>query len=176
MSLTLQAFAARVREALLDNDTPAGRTQVASLLADALKDRAFVDSLFDDAAPERKVVHEDPQLGFCILAHRYTDARDGGPHDHGPSWAIYGQADGETVMSDWEPVETASPGQRARVRKLREYKLTPGVAHLYNEGDIHAPSRAGASRLIRIEGVNLERVRRGVYEPMPATTAAPLRP
>lgn len=166
MSLTLSSFAASVRGILAANDNPAGREQVAALLRDALKDRRFVESLFDEASPERKVVYEDPKLGFCILAHRYTDARDGGPHDHGPSWAIYGQADGETRMTDWEPVGTAPSGGRAKVRKVREYTLTPGVAHLYNEGAIHAPSRFGPSRLIRIEGVNLERVRRGTYEPV----------
>lgn len=166
MNFTLQTFAARVRDILRDNNTPAGRSLVAALLADALKDRGFVDSVLDDSTPERKVVYEDPQLGFCILAHRYTDARVGGPHDHGPSWAIYGQADGETTMSDWERVDPASTEKRAKVKKLREYKLTPGVAHLYNEGEIHAPSRTGASRLVRIEGVNLEKVRRGSYEPV----------
>ena len=166
MSTTLASFAARVREILQHDDTPAGREQVATLLGDALKDRRFVESLFDDESPERKVVHEDPQLGFCILAHRYTDARDGSPHDHGPSWAIYGQADGETVMTDWVPVGAASSDGRASVKKVREYTLTPGVAHVYNEGDIHAPSRSGPSRLVRIEGVNLERVRRGTYRPV----------
>jgi hypothetical protein len=166
MALTLHDFASRIREMLRDNDNAGGRTQVAALLADALKDRSFIESLFDADSPERKVVFEDTELGFCILAHRYTDAREGGPHDHGPSWAIYGQADGETVMSDWVRVDPGSTETRARVRKVRDYKLTPGVAHLYNEGDIHAPSRAGASRLVRIEGVNLERVRRGSYEPV----------
>ena len=164
MSLTLQSFAAHVREILEMNNTHAGREQVAALLRDALKDRPFVDSLFDGASPERKLVHEDPGLGFCILAHRYTDARDGGPHDHGPSWAIYGQADGVTVMSDWVPVGAVSADGRAKVKKVREYELTPGVAHVYNEGEIHAPRRAGPTRLVRIEGVNLEGVRRGRYE------------
>lgn len=163
---TLQSFAARVREILEANDTPAGREQVAALLRDALKDRRIVESLFDEASPERKVVYEDPKLRFCILAHRYTDARDGGPHDHGPSWAIYGQADGETTMTDWVPVGAVSSDGRTKVRKVREYTLTPGAAHVYNEGAIHAPSRPGPSRLIRIEGVNMERVRRGKYEPV----------
>ena len=108
------------------------------------------------------MVYEDPQLGFCILAHRYTDARSGPPHDHGPSWAIYGQADGETVMSDWTPVGDAT-GTPRPVRKLRDYVLRPGAAHVYNEGDIHAPHRAGPTRLIRIEGRNLEHVQRGTY-------------
>ena len=165
MSLTLHSFAASVRAILQHDGGPAGREQVAALLRDALHDRPFVESLFDAASPERKVVYEDPELGFCILAHRYTQASAGGPHDHGPSWAIYGQADGETVMSDWVPVGAAAEDGRAKVSKVRDYTLTPGVAHLYNEGEIHAPSRGGAARLIRIEGVNLERVRRGKYEP-----------
>jgi hypothetical protein len=162
MPHTLTSFAARVRDILESGNTPAGRDKVAALLQDALRDRAFVQAQFDGNSPERKVVYEDPQLGFCILAHRYTGAKKGPPHDHGPSWAIYGQADGETVMSDWEPVA----GQPGKVRKLREYTLAPGSAHVYNEGAVHAPSRSGPTRLIRIEGTNLERVARGSYQPV----------
>ena len=111
MTHTLDSFAARVREILQKEDNPAGREKVAALLRDALGDRAFVESLFDGTSPERKVLYEDPQLGFCILAHRYTDARNSPPHGHGPSWAIYGQADGETVMTDWALVEAPSRRQ-----------------------------------------------------------------
>ena len=166
MSNTLDSFAAHVRDILQKENTPAGRERVTELLRDALEDRVFVESLFDERSPERRIVYEDPQLGFCILAHRYTDAKKGLPHDHGPSWAIYGQADGETIMSDWLPLEAAAPGKPGKVKKLREYTLAPGIAHLYNEGDVHAPSRTGPNRLIRIEGTNLERVARGRYEPV----------
>ena len=166
MKHTLSSFAAQVRDVLQTNNTPAGRDKVAALLRDALADRPFVESLFDEKSPERKVVYQDPQLGFCILAHRYTDAKVGPPHDHGPSWAIYGQADGETVMSDWQPVEAAAPGKPGKVKKLREYTMTPGHAHVYNEGDVHAASRAGPTRLIRIAGSNLEGVARGSYRPV----------
>ncbi|NPC55317.1 hypothetical protein [Caenimonas soli] len=164
MPHTLDSFAARVREILLKENNPGGREKVAALLCDVLRDRAFVETLFDETSPERKVLYEDPQLGFCILAHRYTDAKDSPPHDHGPSWAIYGQADGETVMSDWTLVDAASLDHK--VKELRKYTLTPGRAHVYNEGDLHAPSRAGPTRLIRIEGTNMERVARRKYEPV----------
>ena len=40
---------------------------------------------------------------------------------------------------------------------------TPGVAHVYNEGDLHSPTRVTSTRLIRIEGVNMETVRRFKY-------------
>jgi len=166
MSHTLASFAAQVREILQNDDTPAGRERAATLLRDALRDPEFVESLFDEHSPERKVVYQDQQLGFCILAHRYTDARQGGPHDHGPSWAIYGQASGETVMSDWAPLDPAAVETPARVKKLREYTMRPGDAHVYNEGDVHAPSRSGPNRLIRIEGTNLENVKRGKYRPV----------
>jgi len=166
MTHTLPSFSAQVRDILQDDNTPTGRERVAAVLRDALADRTFVESLFDEASPERKVVYQDPQLGFCILAHRYTDAKSGPPHDHGPSWAIYGQADGETIMSDWQPVEAAAPGNPGKATKLREYTLAPGQAHVYNEGAVHAPSRLGPTRLIRIEGTNLEMVARGSYRPV----------
>jgi predicted metal-dependent enzyme (double-stranded beta helix superfamily) len=168
MPHTLPTFAANVRSILQADDTPAGRERVAVLLREALADRAFVESLFDDASPERRIVHEDPQLGFCILAHRYTGAKNSPPHDHGPSWAIYGQADGETAMTDWQLLEPATPDRPGQVRKTRDYTLTPGVAHVYNEGDLHAPSRSGPTRLVRIEGTNMDHVSRLKYEAVAA--------
>ena len=164
MAQTLQSFAAKSREILKAENNPAGRSKVAALLAEALKDEAFVAAQFDDASPERKILYEDPDLGFCILAHHYHGAKDSPPHDHGPSWAIYGQARGETKMSDWELIEPASPEKPGKVKKKRDYKLTPGVAHVYNEGDLHSPSRAGPTRLIRIEGTNMEKVKRLKFE------------
>jgi len=68
-------------------------------------------------------------------------------------------------MSDWELVSPASPDQPGKVKHKTKYKLTPGVAHVYNEGDLHSPSRAGPTRLIRLEGTNMEKVKRLKYEP-----------
>jgi len=38
------------------------------------------------------------------------------------------------------------------------------MAYLYNEGDLHSPRREGTTRLIRIEGKNMEKVQRFPYE------------
>jgi hypothetical protein len=43
------------------------------------------------------------------------------------------------------------------------YEMTPGMAKLYDIGDVHSPSRAGPTRLIRIEGENLDNVKRDPF-------------
>lgn len=165
MGHTLQSFAARCRDILKAENNPAGRGKVCSLLQEALKDEGFVSTTLTDETPERKILYEDPDLGFCILAHNYRGPKESPPHDHGPSWAIYGQAKGETAMSDWELLEAATAETPGKVRKTRSYKLTPGVAHVYNEGDLHSPSRTDSTRLIRIEGTNMEKVKRLKFQP-----------
>jgi hypothetical protein len=163
MSITLASLAQDCRDLLAAGDTPSAREQVAARLAQALRDPAFLREQFPQPQPERKIVYEDPQLGFCILVHEYHDVREGGPHDHGPSWAIYGQAEGENEMTEFEALEPAAPGRPGTVRVLRRYTMHPGNVHLYNEGAIHAPRRFGACKLVRIEGRDLAKVARGSY-------------
>jgi hypothetical protein len=71
------------------------------------------------------VLYEDPELGFCVLAHSYKGAKDSPPHDHGPSWAIYGQAAGETEMTDYALVAKPADGKPGQARPVRTYKLLP---------------------------------------------------
>lgn len=164
MAHTLETFAAKAHDILTADPGPAGRQQVRALVEDVLKDDAFVARHLGDDVPERKILYQDPQLGFCILAHVYRGAKESNPHDHGPSWAIYGQARGETIMNDWALVERATPDKPGKVRHVRSYRLEPGTAHVYNEGDLHSPRREGPTRLIRIEGTNMDRVKRLTYE------------
>jgi len=164
MSWTLEKFASACRQALTAEPGPAGRKKVCEIVHDVLKDDAFVTKYVGDDVPERKILYEDPKLGFCILAHVYQGKKESNPHDHGPSWAIYGQARGETVMSDWALVEKAAPDKPGKVRLATSYTLKPGMAHVYNEGDLHSPRREGPTRLIRIEGTNMDKVKRLAYE------------
>jgi hypothetical protein len=163
MAHTLDQFSSACHRILTDDPGPGGRTKVCDLLQEVLRDEAFLARHLGDDVPERRILYEDRQLGFCILAHNYTGAKESAPHDHGPTWAIYGQARGETVMSDWAVVEPAVEGKLGKVRLVRSYTLTPGMAHVYNEGDLHSPRRDGPTRLIRIEGRNTETLRRLPY-------------
>jgi hypothetical protein len=163
MSFTLESFAGDVQRILQRDPGPTGREQVRRLVEEALQDRQFIAAHVNDDTPERQVIYEDPQLGFCVCAHVNRGAREANPHDHGSSWAIYGQAFGETEMSDWQIVEPAAEGQPGRVRRARVYSLKPGMAHLYNEGDVHSPKRVAATGLLRIEGKNTAKMKRLAY-------------
>ena len=164
MTPTLQQFAAECRTILRSEPGPSGRRQICMRLEQLLREPNFVRASIREDTPERQVLYEDPELGFCVLAHRYNGPKDSPPHDHGPSWAIYGQASGETEMTDYELVEPASQQKPGKARPLRTYKLTPGTAYLYNEGDLHSPRRHGPTQLIRIEGMNMDRIRRLRFE------------
>ena len=164
MGYTLEQFSAEAHRILAADPGPEGRNKVCGLVQQACTDAEFVAKHLPDGGPERKILYEDPQLGFCILAHVYHGAKESQPHDHGPTWAIYGQAEGETIMTDYFPVARPGEGQPGKARPVRDYKLTPGMAYVYNEGDLHSPRRDGSTKLIRIEGRNVEKIRRFPYE------------
>jgi hypothetical protein len=163
MGFTLDTFASECRRILKADPSPVGRGRVRDLVQEVLKDEMFVATYLNESTPDRQVIYEDPELGFCICAHLNRDAREANPHDHGSSWAIYGQAFGETEMSDWEIIEPAADGKPGKVRRARVYSLKPGMAHIYNEGDVHSPKREGTTGLIRIEGKNTEKMKRLAY-------------
>lgn len=164
MAYTLERFSTECHNILAADPGPKGREKVCAIVREVLKDEEFVKAHLGDDAPERKILFEDPELGFCILGHVHHDAKNSKPHDHGPYWAIYGQARGETVMTDYEAVARPGEGQPGKARPVKDYTLTPGMAYLYNEGDLHSPRRDGPTRLIRIEGKNMEKVKRYPYE------------
>ncbi|HUO65073.1 MAG TPA: hypothetical protein VMT97_15265, partial [Terriglobales bacterium] len=109
MGYTLEQFADTCHRILAEDPGLKGRQKVCEAVQEVLVDDAFVAKHLGDDVPERKILYEDPQLGFCILAHSYKGAKESQPHDHGPSWAIYGQAGGETHMSDYALLEAATP-------------------------------------------------------------------
>jgi len=165
MSYTLEQFSADCRAALSKDPGPAGRELVRQYTARASCDPDFVAKyLGPEASAERKILYEDPDLRFCILAHVYRGAKNSQPHDHGPSWAVYCQVSGITEMTDWRLLQKPANGEPGKVEKVRSYTLTPGTAHVYNEGDLHSPRRDSDTRLIRIEGMDLTKVKRDKFE------------
>jgi hypothetical protein len=163
MAYTLMQLASDIRETLKAGDDRAAKERVCGYVSRALADREFTATYLRDRAPganPREVLYEDPELGFCICGHVFSGAAHGAPHDHGSSWAIYGQAAGSTEMTEWRTSGRGKPDEPILVEPVTTYVMRPGDARLYDVGDVHSPKRAAAAKLIRIEGQNLDRVRR----------------
>lgn len=163
MGYTLSELAADIRRELEADSSPAAKAAVCGLVARALKDEEFVATHLKErpaGSNPREVLYEDPELGFCICGHVYPTKAIGSPHDHGSSWAIYGQAAGVTEMTEWKVVEKGQNGRPTKVEPVLAYVMNPGDVRLYDVGVVHSPKREAPVKLIRIEGRNLDHVQR----------------
>ena len=106
------------------------------------------------------MLYEDPDLGFQVLAHINDKARVSPPHDHGASWAIYGQATHYTDMIEWDRDDDGSQTGEAKLKPAKKYRLTPGHAGIYQDGKIHSIDYPDYARFIRVTGTNLDNIDR----------------
>ncbi len=165
MGEILDKFATECHDILKADSSKAGLQKVSDALEKVLVQEEFVqEHLGPDNDSPRKILYKDPELGFCIFAHVHKGVTGSSPHDHGESWAIYGQAVGTTTMTDYELVERPNGAAPGKVRAVRSYDLTPGLSKAYDVGEFHSPKREGETRLVRIEGIDLDTITRDKYE------------
>jgi len=161
MTYTLEQLSSDIRAALKADPGVGGKQAVCKLVSRVLLDKDFVaNHLNADQCKPRKVLYEDPELGFCVCGHVYETPAHGAPHDHGSSWAIYGVAVGDTEMTDWRIVRQGDGVNPTLVEPARTYVMKPGDSHLYDVGAVHSPKRDTLTKLVRIEGANLDRIKR----------------
>ena len=161
MSYTLDQFVSDCHSILKHDPGPGGREEVRTRLERLLSDKDFVEKYCGPQAPRGlKVLYEDPELGFQILAHINDKARVSPPHDHGASWAIYGQATHYTDMIEWEREDDGTSSDKAKLKPVKKYRLLPGHAGIYEDGKIHSIDYPDSSRFIRVTGTNLDNIDR----------------
>jgi hypothetical protein len=68
MAYNLEQFSAECHRILAADPGVKGREKICALVQDVLKDEDFVAANLGDDVPERKVLYEDPDLGFCIMS------------------------------------------------------------------------------------------------------------
>ena len=164
MNKVLSDLSQTCRKLLIENPGPEGRKLVAAHLQHLLRDADAAETLVPVTAGERDLLYQDPELGFCILAHNFAGPKTTPPHDHGPSWAIYAQVRGETEMSEFDLVQAASEDTPGKVKLSKTYQMRTGDAHVYEQGVLHAPTRTAPTSLLRIEGTDMSQVKRLKYD------------
>ena len=164
MSNSLEVFAEQIRAALSADAGLAGKQQVCDIVAKHVVDEDFVATHLTprgENEPIREILYEDPEFGFCICGHVFAKGQNAAPHDHGSTWAIYGQATGTTMMTDWDIVDPGSETEPKQVVPRGDaYALNPGDAHLYDVGAVHSLVRDEPVKTIRIEGANVDNLTR----------------
>jgi predicted metal-dependent enzyme (double-stranded beta helix superfamily) len=165
MTQSIEEFGRNCHDILKQGHGPEQLEQVRRGLEKVLVDEEILATHLGAEADEpRKIIYEDEELGFCILAHVFKGASQSSPHDHGPTWAIYGQATGTTEMTEYRMLQPAEDDNPGKVEVAKSYRLDPGMAVAYQAGQIHAPRREGETRLIRIEGSDVTKIKRAAYE------------
>ena len=161
MAYELDQFISDCRSSLSRDPGPEGREEVRKNLERLLGNPDFIRRHAGDDVPRGlKVLYEDAELGFQILAHINDKARVSPPHDHGESWAIYGQATHHTDMIEWEREDNGGDPAHAKLKPVKKYRLTPGHAGIYQDGKIHSIDYPDYARFIRVTGTNLDKIHR----------------
>lgn len=165
MSYDFHEFVADVRRTLKAGDDPKQIETVRRQLARLLANADFVEETCGPKArPGLHRIHVDPELGFEVLAYVNEKPRRSPPHDHGASWAVYGQAVSYTDMTEYRRVDDGAQPGKAKLEETRRYRLNPGEVGVFLCRDIHAIDYPAESRFVRVTGTNLDRIERNAYD------------
>ena len=161
MAYNLDQYIADCRAILKRDPDVNGREEVRAKLEQLLRNPDFIEKYCGENVPRGlKVLYEDPELKFQILAHLNDKARVSPPHDHGASWAIYGQATKYTDMIEWEREDNGADPKHAKLKPVKKYRLDPGHAGIYQDGTIHSIDYPDYAKFIRVTGTNLDNINR----------------
>lgn len=159
MSYSLENFCDDARAALKRDPGTGGREQVRGLLEKLLRDEAF---LAKECGPHAqagiRTVYRDKETGFNVLVHIYAKGKTSPPHDHGKSWAVYGQAVGWTDMTLWDRRDDGSREGYADLVQGRRFRLDPGMAGVFEPGVIHSIHFEDGAQFVRVTGTDLDTI------------------
>ena len=158
MSYSLDDFCHDTRSILDEHDDRGGRERVKQKLERLLCDATFCAAyLGADNDSGVRQIFEDPGLHFCILAYNMVEPRTSPPHDHGESWAVYGQVAGHTDMTLWS-------SEGGNVEPVRTFRLEPGQAGLFDVREIHSIQYNDGAKFVRVTGVDMNQETRRVFD------------
>ena len=165
MSYSLGNFCDDARAILLERDDHDGRERIRQKLELLLCDAAFCAAYVGpDSDSGVSQIFEDPNLHFCVLAYNMVESHTSPPHDHGGSWAVYGQTAGYTDMTIWSAADPLDAKGAGNIAPVRTFRLEPGKAGLFDVREIHSIQYPDISKFVRVTGVDMSQETRRVFD------------
>jgi hypothetical protein len=166
MAYTLEEFCTDCHAALTEDPGAGGREKIRVQLERLLANEEFVQTHLAPQGSGKTPLYHDEVTDVWVMAHGTDQGnRKGKPHCHGSSWAVYGQAIGETNMTVWERTDDRSQDGHATVEDIHEFTLSPGKAALFDTGIIHSTAHPQPARWVRVTGTDLDTIERYAYDP-----------
>jgi predicted metal-dependent enzyme (double-stranded beta helix superfamily) len=166
MAYTLEQFCKDCRDAIKKDPGNGGREAIRDRLAELLKNQDFVAA---HCGPERArgtyTLYHDAETDFHVLSHCFDNGSKSPPHDHGRSWAIYGQVRHHTDIQTWKRLDDGSKPGYAEIAVKDSYRLNPGQVGIYHPGDIHTVDFPDGTRFVRVTGTDLNKEAQAFYNP-----------
>ncbi len=85
--------------------------------------------------PSAKLLYQDPEHGFMLLAHSENKGNYRSPHNHGAGWVFYAVLSGEIEMTTYKQVTTPNGITHLVSRGSEIMKV--GDCKIFLPGDIH---------------------------------------
>ena len=166
MAYQLEDFCTDAREALAADPGHDGREKVRRYLEKLLANEDFVARhLGAEVEGGKRVLYHDEDTDFYVMAHGTEHGnRVGKPHDHGASWAIYGQSKGVTDMTVYKRTDDGRRDGHAELDTAETFRLDPGVVALFDDGAIHSTAHPEPARWVRVTGTDLDTIKRHRYD------------
>lgn len=166
MGYSFDQFCADCRAALKSDPGSDGHDKVRQNLEKLLKDAEFLAAeCGPDAIPGIRTIYKDPDTDFNVLVHIYEAGKKGPPHDHGSSWAVYGQASEWTDMTLWKRKDDGDKDGFADLEQAKTFRLNPGDAGKFEVGQIHSIHFPDGAKFVRVTGTDLDAIPTNRFDP-----------
>jgi predicted metal-dependent enzyme (double-stranded beta helix superfamily) len=159
MPYELSNLIADCREALAAGPLDRALPEISKALRQLVRNPVFAAETFaPDASAGRRELYHDADHDFYVLAHVQEPGKKGKPHDHGDSWAVYGNVSGVTIMTEWRRAN--EDPDHVALQEARTYDLGPGDANAFGPRVLHSTEHKGKAFVIRVTGTDLDAIPR----------------
>ncbi len=174
---TVEAFIEEVRQMFSTTKDPKAQAQfVARKMQVLLNTPDWLEEKIDlpaEGGYGRYDLHQDeeyghPQGGFLLMCGVSEPGKPGGmPHDHGPTWVVYGVYKGAIEQTKWRWSYPESDKTSPEIKALESWVQRDGDIAFFLPGEIHNTHVVSDERtlVVRLEGQKLAGMIRHRYDP-----------